>query len=338
MSTGAVYIPIIKWQSWEQKALEKVDDSIRPRLLPCVEVRDSSQHQNLINKLSDVWPNDVMIDYANPKGILTPNRLIELQEFLEIAIDNSMPVIPVLGPEHISSATPRLLDSIAKFKYIGIRLRITDLVISTKDIDKVKTAVFTLQKSNISHSLIIDLGTTPDEWSNEDIEKFTASLTELKSLFNIRFHLISGAYPSSLASVKAGVTKFERRDWRLWSEIAKRTNGLAIGYGDYGILSPEWTEEVLIRRSGSRVIRYTRDDNWLIIKSGGATVDDSIAISEILINLYAGDFKGESFSFGDKLLADRASPSVSKKNKKCGHYHITEAWSHHIAFVLKEQY
>lgn len=338
MSANHVYIPIIKWQSWEQKALEKVDDSIRPRLLPCIEVRDSSQHLNLIKKLSDVWPNDVMIDYANPQGVLTPNRLTELQEFLNIAIDNSMPVIPVFGPEHIPLATPRLLGSVTKFKYIGIRLRINELLIDSSDIDKIKVAIYSLQKLEISHTLIIDLGTTPTEWSNEDVEKFIASLTELQGLFNIPIHLISGAYPSSLASVKTGVAKFDRRDWCLWREIAKKTAGLSIGYGDYGILSPEWTEEILIRRSGSRVIRYTRDDNWLIIKSGGATVDDSIAISEILINIYAKDFKGEEFSFGDKLLADRASPLVALKNKKCGHYHITEAWSHHIAYILKEQY
>jgi hypothetical protein len=72
--------------------------------------------------------------------------------------------------------------------------------------------------------------------------------------------------------------------------------------------------------------------------AGWRGIRNSIALSEILVNTYAGDFKGATYSFGDRLIEERADPNLPAKKKRCGHYHITEAWSHHIAYVLKEQY
>ncbi|WP_241090483.1 beta family protein [Pseudomonas viridiflava] len=125
---------------------------------------------------------------------------------------------------------------------------------------------------------------------------------------------------------------------RFWYDVNANVPNLGLGFGDYGTLSPEWTEEILERRSNRIAIRYTRGVDWLILRADGKTTNDSIAISEILVNTYPKDFKGAPYSFGDQILSDRADPTVPVKKKRCGHYHITEGWSHHIAYVLKEQY
>ncbi|MNY22216.1 hypothetical protein D3C86_1558120 [compost metagenome] len=151
-------------------------------------------------------------------------------------------------------------------------------------------------------------------------------------------HLISGAYPASLASVKTGSANFKRSDWAFWNDVNAIVPDLTIGFGDYGTLSPEWTEETLELRSNRIAIRYTRDSNWLILRADGKTTSDSIAISEILVNNYSSDFKGATYSFGDLIRSERADPNFPIKKKRCGHYHITESWSHHIAYVIKEQY
>ena len=35
------YIPIIKWQSWEQRALLQTRGDVKPYVRPCIEVRHS---------------------------------------------------------------------------------------------------------------------------------------------------------------------------------------------------------------------------------------------------------------------------------------------------------
>ena len=59
------YVPIIKWQKWEQRALSELRDPVIERVLPCLEIRDSSQHRTLLKVLGTVWPHRAMVDYAN---------------------------------------------------------------------------------------------------------------------------------------------------------------------------------------------------------------------------------------------------------------------------------
>ncbi|WP_206862777.1 beta family protein, partial [Enterobacter chengduensis] len=111
-----------------------------------------------------------------------------------------------------------------------------------------------------------------------------------------------------------------------------------IGYADYGILAPTWTEKILTRRGSRVAIKYTRDKDWLVLRAAGNKTNDSISLSVILTTIHKADFKGHGYSYGDDLIDDRANTNIPLKNKKCGHYQFTEAWSHHMAFVVKEQY
>ncbi|WP_151703824.1 beta family protein [Nitrincola alkalilacustris] len=337
VSSIFTYIPVIKWQRWEQKALEKVDSTIKSRLLPCIEVRDSDQHKNILLNLNTVWPHETLVDYANPSGKLTSSRSHELLFFLNNSIQKSMPVRPVFSPADIIAMDSKLLSTVTKVSYIVIRLRKDSLLINDNDVVLVKRAVKVLKQSNISYKIIVDLGVSPLSWSEEDVDLFSTSIQSLMNFDALSLHLISGAYPESLASIKTGVATFRRRDWDFWTVVSGRIDK-AIGYGDYGILAPGWTEDIKQLRSNRIAIRYTRDNDWLVLRADGKTTQDSIAISTILVNNYSSDFKGRGYSFGDDLIADRADANIPVKNKKCGHYHITEAWSHHIAYVLKEQY
>lgn len=132
---------------------------------------------------------------------------------------------------------------------------------------------------------------------------------------------------------------YDRDDWRLWGELKTIASDLQVGYSDYGILSPKWTEEVLKKIAKKVALRYTRDDSWLILKAAGKTKQDSIDLSVILITTYASDFKGATYSLGDRLMATRADSKVPDREKKGGaSSHLTEAWIHHIAYVVKDQY
>lgn len=332
------YIPIIKWQSWEQRALEAVDAELRPRLWPCIEIRTSTQHLNLLNKLKTVWPQEVLVDYANPSGQLTHTRQAELLDFLQHAVQQKIPASPVLGPAYLATMGSKFVSLAAALPYVAIRLRLSALTVPHDKLQLAQGAYAWLKAAGIKATLIVDLGVSPKDWQPAQIASFGQDLRSLAAIGYQSLHLISGAYPASLASVKTGTASFQRSDWLFWSEVNANLPDLAVGFGDYGTLSPEWTEKTLELRSSRIALRYTRDNNWLILRADGKTTSDSIAISEILVNSYPKDFKGSGYSFGDLLLSERADPNFPVKKKRCGHYHITEAWSHHIAYVLKEQY
>lgn len=332
------YIPIIKWQGYEQRALEKVDAALISRMRPCVEVRTSKQHVNLRENLHKIWPHEVLVDYADPSGAMTHVRLSELLVFMQHAVQQKLPVSPVLGPSFVASAGARFFKLAAALPSVAVRLRLDALTVSSGRQRLAKEAYDYLKASGISSSLIVDLGVSPEDWTQADVARMGQDLQALAAIGYQSVHLVSGAYPASLASVKTGMATFNRYDWRLWHDVNAGAQGLNVGFGDYGTLSPEWTEEILQRRGSRIAIRYTRDADWLILRADGNTTSDSIAISEILVNTYANDFKGAPYSFGDTLIEERADPNFPAKKKRCGHYHITEAWSHHIAYVLKEQY
>ncbi|MBU3057228.1 MULTISPECIES: hypothetical protein [Pseudomonas] len=332
------YIPIIKWQSWEQRALEQVETALRPRVRPCIEVRTSKQHLNLMNKLQKVWQQEVLVDYANPSGQLTHTRQTELLDFLQHAVQQKLLVSPVVGPSYLATLGARFTKLAASLPFVTIRLRLSALSVPADKLQLAQGAFAWLKAAGIKSTLIVDLGVSPKDWQPSEVSSFSQDLRSLAAIGYESIHVISGAYPASLASVKTGAATFKRTDWLFWKDLNANVPELAVGFGDYGTLSPEWTEQILERRSNRIALRYTRDDNWLILRAGGKTSSDSIAISEILVNTYPKDFKGAGYSFGDLLLSERADPNIPVKKKRCGHYHITEAWSHHIAYVLKEQY
>jgi len=332
------YIPIIKWQSWEQRALQHVDAELKPRIRPCIEVRTSKQHLSLLGKLQAVWPHDVLVDYSNPSGLLSHVRQGELLDFMQHAVQNKVPATPVIGPAYVANMGAKFLKLAASLPGVGVRLRLGALAVSNDQLQLAKGAHAYLKAAGINPTLIVDLGVSPKEWTAAQVSGFCHDLHSLGAIGYQAMHLVSGAYPASLASVKTGSATFKRSDWRFWYEVNAHAPNLEVGYGDYGTLSPEWTEETLERRSNRIAIRYTRDADWLILRADGKTTNDSVAISEILVNTYPKDFKGAKYSFGDEILSERADPTVPVKKKRCGHYHITEGWSHHIAYVLKEQY
>ena len=79
------YIPIIKWQSWEQRALLQTRGDVKPYVRPCIEVRHSNQHSSLVGNFQTAWGAPALVDYANPEGRLVGIRPLEFEAFLQIA-------------------------------------------------------------------------------------------------------------------------------------------------------------------------------------------------------------------------------------------------------------
>lgn len=332
------YIPVIKWQKAEQQALEALEDAIVERVWPCIEIRGVTNSQQLMGELYHYWKGTALIDYADPSGRLTGRRMSEFGAFLALAGNKSYPIIPVIDSRDVFDLSPQMMQLLATFDTVVVRLRVDSQSLSQEHLDTAKGAFAFLEPLDVAKQLIVDLGACSQGWLPGDSVVLASRLRELKGLGFGVIHLASGAYPESLAEVK-GQAEYERHDWQLWSELQTKAPDLLLGYSDYGILSPMWTEAVLKKIAKTVALRYTRKKDWLILKATGNTKEDSINLSIIMLNTYANDFMGPDFSLGDRQIATRADPSEPDRKKKGGPIsHLTEAWIHHISYVIKEQY
>lgn len=336
------YVPIIKWQLWEQRALKELLAPVTARTLPCIEARLPDQHAKMLTRFTSTWSHPALVDYSDPLGKLTAARIHELKEFLKTVGGSALLASPVLNPSTAAVDFPQIAPLLGERK-VTLRLRLiednqkaptTATVAYCLAIVQAALAVPGLAAK--TDRLIVDLGRTPDFDVNQK-QALAAMLTALKALGFDHIHLASGAFPASLGHINgAGVVK--RSDWDLWAAVEAFSPGTRIGFSDYGPLNPKWSEETL-RLSGSRVIiRYALDDKWRIVRGASAAKSESIAISTAFVNNFPGEFQGKTFSFGDDLIADRVDPTVPANKKTSGHYHIAEFWTHHISYVLKKQY
>jgi len=328
------YIPIIKWQAWEQRALLQTRGDVKPYICPCIEIRHSDQHNSLIGNFQTVWGAPALVDYANPAGRLVGVRLLEFAAFLQVAKANRLPIIPVINPLDVSLLNPTLLGQVQSFPEIYLRLRINVLAISHEQYSQTMMAAQALSTSGNRIHLMIDFGVTP-AWEPPELNAFAGTVAAFKHAGFRQIHVASGAFPESLAAVKA-VAILPRRDWALWAALNTIASTLCLGYSDYGTISPRWTEETLMRRGGRVAIRYARPLDWLVLRADGNKSEHSVAISTLMVTVHAASFKGRAYSYGDELIADRPNPAIKKKN--AGLFHFTEGWCHHLATVIKEQY
>jgi hypothetical protein len=324
------YMPVIKWQKWEKKALEHVHSTIISRIAPCIEIRNSQQHVDILTSLVSVWAHECYVDYSDPDGKLTKidnngllvrTRLNELQQFID-TYHSLKKIVPTLSPQEFSKLNQTDLNKLQKCTCINV----------------ITNALTYAQNYGFNVELIVDLRVTPTKFNQNTLNLFSQQLDSISKIGFKSVRLLSGAFPESIANIKTGSGNFMRNDWLLWENISNLIAKAKIGYADYGVLAPTWTEKVLTRRGSKVALKYTRDKDWLVLRAGGNKSSDSIALSQIFMANHKADFKGKGYSYGDDLIDDRANPNVLLKNKKCGHYQFTEAWSHHMAFVVKHQY
>jgi len=330
------YIPIIKCQKWERLALKKTAPAVADRILPCIEVRMPDQHQAMIQEYSTTWTRPALVDYADPQGHLSPSRITELNDFLKVVGGSPQLASPVLSPGSAKAVFPAIRVALGGRK-VALRLRLADVSSVDNQLVLVEQSLRTPGLKAVADRLIVDLGVTPGNLTGASIAVFAGALKKLKALGFAHIHLASGAFPESLAHIN-GAALIDRKDWTLWENVAAANPSTQVGFSDYGPLTPKWTEEITQRRGGRVVIRYALKDKWRVIRGQNNTTAESIAISTLMTTAYAAEFKNRGYSFGDDLIADRADPTVPLNKKKCGLYHFTEFWTHHMAFVVKDQY
>jgi hypothetical protein len=179
--------------------------------------------------------------------------------------------------------------------------------------------------------LLVDLQHLSDdqEVAGEDIAEV---LNELCDIGKWRAVVLLGtSIPQTLSAIPEGtVGSIERREWRLWTELAQLNLPRMPAYGDYAVQHPKPPAE---SGAGGRAnIRYTASTSTVIARGHGPlTEEGAVQYRELCQWLTArAEFAGAGYSWGDGMIADCADGELTPRGEPMWRAAGT---SHHIRHV-----
>ena len=195
----------------------------------------------------------------------------------------------------------------------------------------VKRTLERLDVAPESVDLLLDLEHLDGDHPAGNIEPL---LLELADMFDWRNRVLMGtSIPATLGCIPEGTVGFlPRREWQLWRTLAPVVGG-RLSFGDYCVQHPKPPQTT---GCGMRAnIRYTTKDRVLVARGWGPVVQTGKDTYVHLCGKLADDarFAGESFSWGDKLIAQCARGEVEPDAQGMWRGAGT---SHHLAFVANQ--
>jgi len=269
---------------------------------------------------------------------------IDTNHLLEIVAkesrDQELHMIPVTGLDR-GRAYQSAVASIASTeqKEVCIRIFRTQLQRKTFPTD--------LQR------LLSEIGVVPEHADliidYQIADNFSPSFPELYALFpDIErwrtFTIVSGAFPKDLTGFTIGRHLIERRDWLAWLGLVTPEGSLprTPTFGDYTIQHPIFSEPPR-DANFSASIRYTSEQNWLIMRGEGVRHSGSPGFAQWPANAELlcdrAEFCGPDFSYGDEYI-DRMSLETQKPREDMRPGNAT-TWllagiNHHLTFVVRQ--
>jgi hypothetical protein len=185
--------------------------------------------------------------------------------------------------------------------------------------------------------LVLDLGSISPEqrWTGATVRLLLAALPEIGNWRSLT--LIASSFPLDLSGVDGDSTALiPRAEWAMWRTLHARRDRLERlpMFGDYAIShpSPREVDPRIIQRSAA--IRYSAEDEFLILKGRSIQAHGSEQHFDLAAELVTRpEFHGEDFSWGDAYISTRArregGPGSGMTWRKAG-------TSQHLAFVTTQ--
>lgn len=151
--------------------------------------------------------------------------------------------------------------------------------------------------------------------------------------------LIATSIPKMLGGpngVKEGTTgTIERREWRLWSEVAQCDLPRIPAFGDYAIQNPEPPQDDIKSNTMRANVRYTAARHTIVARGRGPVTQEGNAQYHDLCKQIGAraEFSGPSYSWGDSVIIECAQgvrdPGAQGMWRGAG-------TSHHLQFVTDQ--
>lgn len=349
------YVPCLRWKQGEYQALFRLSPDIKDILVPLIEVAEIGFdfETGIANKTVDAHLSAFakrVKDKWGAQPCFVDMHLIEAAQrmasgehpFIAVFHDlrlSGASAIPIVRLEQ-DSACHDAIESIVAQDERGLCLRINIIDAAKSNLAHVLEKFLHSYHQDIKDcDFILDLGAPnfdPIEGFGEILNTIIAKLPHIKEWRS--FVIIGTAFPSSMAEVQRGELSIKpRSEWLLYRFLVNklRSSGIRIPtFGDYGINHPDVLSLDMRIVKPSATVRYTIDDNWLIVK--GSNVRDNgfeqyRQLCKDVIN--SKHFFGPTYSKGDKYIDDCAKGASSTGNLTTWRWVGT---NHHLTKVVQD--
>ena len=344
-----VYVPILKGKEGEFAALETLWDDIPEQIMPLVEIptvpydyanerpsRTTEDHiANVSERLRRCWGHrPVYIDV--PWGNDNEGEVTPLDFALGRCEAGGIRAVPVISRQ----TAPEAIGAAARYSQATgsgacVRLLVNDF---EDDVDiETDTLRLLAPFGDTMCDLVLDLADISN--SSNPAQLIARSMLNMMPARERwrRVMLAAASFPMDLSEVDAATTTtIPRREWQLWQTLQRRRTGLprqGIIYSDYAIAHPVSRELDPRFMIMSASIRYTTDEDWLVVKGRNVRQYGFEQYFELCGDLLRlPEYQGRTFSWGDEYIARCAAREVGPGNattwRKVG-------TNHHITVVVR---
>ena len=345
-----MYIPILKWRQGEYLALDRLEDRVKDKVLPLIEIppiewdfENKKEAKNIDEHLKP-FSNRLNLKWTNRAAYLDLNFIDSTLSMKDgthplIYIFNNIRnvnknIIPVTGLDR-NESYQQAIKSIVNIDNNGvcIRLNFRDIVKPNVDIH-INSIVNYLNIQIRDVDLILDLGAPNYKPLEQFVHVIHNAVNKIQQVKRARsFTIASTNFPTSMGKIKQGVNSVERSEWLFYLkycfELTK--NERKPRFGDYAIAHPKLLQLDMRAIKPSASLRYTIDDAWRIYKGVNVRDNGFGQYKDICQKLVASNiFMGEHYSKGDKYIKDCSMSEASTGNLTVWRWIAT---NHHITKV-----
>jgi hypothetical protein len=329
------YVPAVRWRQGEYQALFRLTPAVKDCVMPLITIPPvefdfelwqpkKSVHEHVhpfVARFTAKWgkrPAWIALDKTIADGRMNGNMhpFDYLFDGLRPNGDIAIPALPLEVDSDTIDAAARA--AAADGQGAAVLLRLEDLM-SGNPRKAIVNFASSLGIGLDELDVIVDLRARNFEPYKVFATALTAAMKRLGNLYEVRnFVLLGTAIPDSFAEIAKGSDEIPRHDWLFFKELM---TAMPAGmrrpiYGDHTIVHPEFKALDMRKVKAAGKIVYTTPETWATRK-GGAFRDNPAqmhAHCDEVVKDPAFAFRGASFSYGDKYIADCAAMAESPSN------------------------
>ena len=334
------YVPLMRMKPAELRALRDLDPALRSCTTPILEcpprvLRECDTPAKLEKKAEWFvehlvgWAGQsVFIDFSILPSSLAPDALEVISA--KMALAGIRPVVVVSLKMRSESTYARAVERVLDRHGSAICLRTSPEELKLSRIDELMQARLRhYGASPASADLVIDRGEVDRQsYRYEDFARFIPWLSSWRTLT-----CLSGSFPEDLARLAPGRThRLQRFEWQQW-RLLQSWPGRRPSFGDYAIQHVLAKEPVAVPNY-SASIRYTIANEFVVLRGegvfneGGPGFDQYNGWAKLLSQM--PEYFGESFSAGDRYVAERAANWKASGNAQTW---LQAGLSHHVTIT-----
>ena len=348
------YVPVIKGKLGEFRAIGELADDIKDAITPLIEVpsipwdfendepaKTLEKHLlKFVPNLKKYWGGGrlAFVDL----NFIPPDQRIDGEHPLKRIFDSvraeGLSLIPVVGLERDADYI-KIAKDILQQDGQGVCIRIETTEIDEENMEDSLTPL--IKKIGVSETevdLVIDLKVIQKNQVGlltRSVRDVIRSLPKIKEWRSIA--LVATAFPQSMSLFEPNSIKLTSRvEWQLWTNILHNAAKIirVPDFGDYTIVHPELLDiDPRIMQLGAK-IKYTVDNDWIIVKGTSIKRGGSAQTVELCRKLITHrQFCGPDFSWGDRYIQGCANGTESFGNQTTW---VQVGVNHHIAYVVKQ--